>query len=95
MPQPPSSESGVPLIQRVTAIAWPSFLVAGVATVVFFTLFDPLQLDSPVAAPVHGRLGGYSIGFFAFWALGALSSALTVYFLKPCPPTLPRPGTRP
>lgn len=95
MPNLPSSESPVPLVQRVTAVAWPSFLVAGVATVVFFTLFDPLQLDSPVAAPLHGRLGGYSIGFFAFWALCALSSALTVYFLRPCAPATPRPGTEP
>lgn len=75
-------------MQRVTAVAWPSFLVAGVATVVFFTLFDPLQLDSPVAPPAYGRLEGYSIGFFAFWGLCALSSALTLYFLKPCRPVV-------
>ncbi len=32
----------IPLIQRVTAVLWPSFLCAGAATVLFFTAFDPL-----------------------------------------------------
>ena len=33
-----------PLVQRVGAVLWPSFFAAGVATMVFFALVDPLEL---------------------------------------------------
>lgn len=68
----------IPLIQRVTAVLWPSFLYAGVATVLFFTVFDPRQqfIEFEIS-----RLGAYSIGFFLFWALTVASSATTLYFL--------------
>jgi hypothetical protein len=55
-------------------ILWPSFLAAGMAEVVFFTVFDPSDFDA-------GRLAAYSIGFFLFWALAAASSALTCFLL--------------
>jgi len=53
--------SNIPTIQKVIAVLWPSFLVAGVETIVFFTIFDPLNvfIDYDVS-----RLGAYSIGFF-------------------------------
>ena len=57
-------------------ILWPSFLVACVAEVLFFSLFDPL--DFPLFDPLGlSRRAGYSIGFFLFWAIAAGSSALT------------------
>jgi hypothetical protein len=70
-----------PTIQRVVAVLWPSFLVAGLATILFFAINDPHDLwpDSPL-----GRLGLYSVGFFAFWGLGVMSSAMTCYFSRPC-----------
>ena len=57
-------------------ILWPSFLVACVAELVFFSLFDPVdfQLFGPLGL---SRRAGYSIGFFLFWAIAAASSALT------------------
>ena len=57
-------------MNRLTLILWPSFLAAGIAEVVFFTLFDPSDFDA-------GRLAAYSAGFFVFWLLAACSSALT------------------
>lgn len=73
-----------PLVQRIVAVMWPSFLMAGVATILFFTAFDP-----EIILPVSGyhnvsRLAGYSIGFFCFWILTASSCALTCYFQRPC-----------
>jgi len=67
-------------VRVVAWIAWPSFLVAGVAQSLFFTLFDPVEM------PVAGELGWshtavYSVGFFLFWAMCAASSALT-WFLQ-------------
>ena len=74
----------VPRIQQIVAIMWPSFLTAGIATILFFTAFDP-----EVILPVSGyhavsRTAGYSIGFFCFWLLTATSCALTCYFQRPC-----------
>lgn len=74
----------VPRIQQIIAVMWPSFLMAGIATILFFTAFDP-----EVILPVSGytgisRMAGYSIGFFCFWLLTASSCALTCYFQRPC-----------
>lgn len=71
-----------PMVQRVAAILWPSFVLAGMADGVFFTWFDPLDLLSCTGQPPFGRLGAYSIGFFMFWLLAAGSSALTCFFLR-------------
>ena len=65
--------------QRVIWILWPSFIVGGFGTAVFFTLFDPTELA--VFGATHGlsRTAVYSLGFFLFWLLGAASSALTCF----------------
>ena len=78
------SKKEVPRIQQVVAVMWPSFLMAGIATILFFTAFDP-----EVILPVSGyhavsRTAAYSIGFFCFWILTASSCALTCYFQRPC-----------
>ncbi len=71
----------IPLIQRVVAILWPSFITAGIATVLFTTAFDPaiIFIEYDIS-----RLGIYTICFFLFWSLGATTAAATCYFLKPC-----------
>ena len=63
-------------------ILWPSFIVAGLAEAVFFTFFDLGDLivfGEPVAL---GRTAVYSIGFFAFWAFAAASSAFTCFLQR-------------
>ena len=63
------------LAQRLGWVLWPSFLVACVAELLFFSLFDPSDLHlfgQPVEAD---RMLVYTLGFFALWALGAVSSA--------------------
>jgi cytosine/uracil/thiamine/allantoin permease len=73
-----------PKIQRVIAIMWPSFLMAGAATILFFTAFDPQALLMDTRFADLSRLGAYTIGFFLFWALTAASCLLTCYFQRPC-----------
>ena len=66
-------------MKRAMFILWPSFVVAGVAEIVFFTVFDPRELHlfgQPVEAT---RLAVYSLGFLLFWAFATGSSALTCY----------------
>lgn len=74
----------IPFIQRVVAVAWPSFLTAGVATILFFTAFDPQVLLADTDYADISRLGAYSIGFFLFWLLTSTTCILTCYFLRPC-----------
>lgn len=76
-----SNAGSIPTAQKIIAVLWPSFLTAGVATVVFFTAFDPWELDLLGGAT---RLGAYTAGFFLFWLLTATTSLLTMYFQRPC-----------
>ena len=74
----------IPTIQKIIAVLWPSFLTSGVATILFFTAFDPEVLSLSSGYPQISRLGGYSIGFFLFWLLTSVTCALTCYFQRPC-----------
>ena len=70
------------MTQRVIWVLWPAFLAAGVAEAIFFTLFDPADMaffGAPVALSRHAI---YTLGFFAFWAMMAVSSALTVFLQR-------------
>jgi hypothetical protein len=60
-------------------ILWPAFLVACVAEVLFFSLFDPVDFHLPLGL---SRRAGYSIGFLIFWAIAAGSSALTCFLQR-------------
>lgn len=88
-------------MQRLIWILWPSFVMAGIAEAVFFTLIDPQELYL-FGEPVHfSRLATYSIGFFCFWALCAASSMFTCFIqgaaseINQCPPPRKRPGDSP
>ena len=74
----------IPKVQRCISVLWPSFLVAGAATVLFFTAFDPHELLRETRFADASRLGAYTIGFFLFWLLTASACALTCYFQRPC-----------
>lgn len=73
--------------QKIIAVLWPSFLTAGVATALFFTAFDPLDLLQTTRFADSSRLAAYSAGFFLFWLLTAGSCVLTCYFSRPCDPS--------
>ncbi|MGF1548015.1 MAG: hypothetical protein ACFCUG_11890 [Thiotrichales bacterium] len=75
------SRNTVSRCQSISAVLWPSFLMAGVATIIFFTVFDPEQMHGLEG---FSRIAVYSTGFFVFWGLMAISSGATQYFLKPC-----------
>jgi hypothetical protein len=58
-------------------ILWPSFLMAGATSAVVFALVDPLDVVF-LGHLQAGRLTVYTVGFFIFWIMAALSSALTL-----------------
>ena len=71
----------IPLIQRIVAVLWPSFITAGIATILFFTAFDPSVIFVEYEIT---RIGAYSTGFFLFWLFGAVTAISTCFFLRPC-----------
>lgn len=70
-------------MQRAIWVLWPSFLMAIAAVGIGFTLVDPGELQVFGEPLELGRTAVYTLGFFAFWALGAASSALTCFLQKP------------
>lgn len=66
-------------MRRAISILWSSFMTAALAELVFFSLFDPVELHF-LGEPIEAsRTAVYSIGFFAFWLLTAISSSLTLW----------------
>lgn len=68
-------------MKKAIWILWPSFVVGGIAGVLFFAVMDPV--DFAFVGPLGlSRTAGYSIGFFLFWAVGAASSAFTCFLQR-------------
>lgn len=66
-------------MKKLMFILWPSFVVAGIAEGLFFTVIDPQELFL-FGEPVHfSKIATYSIGFFGFWAVCAASSLMTCF----------------
>lgn len=76
----------MPVPARFGAVLWLSFLLAAVATGIFFSAIDPEELRFCVTFPEVSRIGAYTIGFFLFWLLTAASGVLAVAFTYPPAP---------
>lgn len=69
-------------MKKLIWVFWPSFLVAGIAEILFFTVVDPQELFLFGEVVELSRMATYSIGFFAFWAVCAASSMTTCFFQR-------------
>ena len=67
-------------LQRAMWVVWPGFIAAIAAEFVFFAMFDPLDFNMRLQ---FSREAVYTVGFVAFWLLGMLSSALTLFLYRP------------
>ena len=69
------------LRRLLMSILWPSFIMACLSSVVMFVLVNPdaLILQANSAELSNGFI--YSITFFIFWLLGAMTSALTALLM--------------
>jgi hypothetical protein len=63
-------------------VLWPSFLMAGIAAIVFFAVIDPQQLYLFGEAVDYSPMATYSIGFFGFWLVCAASSLMTLFLQR-------------
>lgn len=72
--------------QSIAIVAWISFLSAAVGTMLFFALFDPVDLTGIFDPELSiGRQAGYAVGFFFFWILTAGCSAVTAWLVRTAP----------
>lgn len=62
-------------------ILWPSFLVAGMAEGLLFSMIHPSELIFFGHHPDISDEGIYTLGFFIIWIFCSFSSALTAYIL--------------
>ena len=71
------------LREDVAVVTWSSFLVACIATMLFFALIDPDYLIDVLNHPrwLPSRMAGYALGFFFFWFISACAASLTAYML--------------
>lgn len=71
------------LREDVAVVTWSSFLVACIATMLFFALIDPDYLIDVLNHPrwLPSRMAGYALGFFFFWFISAGAASLTAYML--------------
>ena len=75
----------------VGLVLWTSFLSASAASVLGFAAVDPqlLRDAGPRIFDNLNREAGYALGFFFFWAIGALASGLSVFMVRSGHPQSP------
>jgi hypothetical protein len=72
--------------QSIAIVVWISFLSAAIGTMLFFALFDPIDLSGIFDPELEiGREAGYAVGFFFFWVLSAGCSAVTAWLVRTAP----------
>ena len=75
-------EEGNP-VQILGAIIWPSFVFAGIASMLFFASFDPTEIGYFATFPLElSAIQGYSLGFGLFWLLGVANIFAALFLLK-------------
>ncbi len=67
------------LKQRLMWVLWPAFLMAGVLEMLVFAMVDPQDIHWLGAPLEWSRQAIYTIAFFVFWIVAALSSGLTTF----------------
>ena len=75
------NEHNLPIVQRIVSVLWPSFLVASLATVLFFVVFDPEEL-------------GMLAESYPADEAGLSNLALAYFYARRMPQALARVGTR-
>lgn len=72
--------------QAIAIVVWISFLSAAIGTMVFFALFDPVELSGLFDDGLDiDRDAGYAAGFFFFLILTAICSAVTAWLVRTAP----------
>jgi hypothetical protein len=81
------------LAQFAMAVAWSSFLMAGVMEMLVFSVVDPSELSWFGGARIElSRQAVYTLSFLIFWSVIAIASSLCLLLTQlPEPPARPHP----
>jgi len=72
--------------QAVFTVIWISFLCAALSTMVFFAVFDPVELIGIFGDDLDiSRDAGYAVGFFFFWMFSLMCSGITAFLVRTAP----------
>lgn len=66
-------------MRTLILLLWPSFLIALLAGVVFFSLFDPHELSRHGIILFDDAIAAYSSFVLIAWAFGALNTAIVLF----------------
>lgn len=69
-------------MRKQILLLWPAFVIAALATTVFFTIFDPAELTLHGQRLFADHLSAYSAFFLVAWLFGALNAAMVMMLEK-------------
>jgi hypothetical protein len=70
--------------ERVLAVLWPAFVMAGVLEALVFAVVDPESLTWFGGTPLGlSRQAVYTVTFFIFWGVISSASAITTLMSRP------------
>jgi len=69
-------------MRKAILLFWPSFIIAGLASVTFFSIFDPHELKLHGTQMFEDKRAAYSFFLLAAWAFGALNTAVVLLLQK-------------
>lgn len=71
------------LAQRLFAVWWPAFVMAGMIEMLVFAFVDPEDLRWLGGAQVElSRTAVYTVAFFGFWLMVGLAGSITQLLLR-------------
>lgn len=72
-------------MRKLILLFWPSFIIACLASVTFFAIFDPYELKLHGTRMFGDARAAYTFFLLAAWAFGALNTAVVFLLLKDRP----------
>jgi hypothetical protein len=79
---PPEELQPHVLLRSFAVMAWVSFLFAGIACMLFFASYDPVDLSQIATYPINlSPTTIYTLGFFLFWVFGFCCTAMSCVLL--------------
>ena len=80
----------MPVGKILMVVAWPAFLAACILEALVFALIDPLELTWGQAHLGWSRQTVYTLAFFVFWGVVAISASVAVMLAR-AEPSKPEP----
>jgi hypothetical protein len=69
-------------MRKAMLLFWPSFVIAGLASATFFSIFDPFELRLHGMQLFADKRTAYTFFLLAAWAFGALNTAVVLLLAK-------------